>query len=216
VELENSDPEKAEFVKQQVLVTGSGGESWLSEIFANGYGICSNMATAYLWLAERAGLKGIQLRNADPITNIVAAETGDPIFKMTPLGEKAPLHSWNEVYTSSHGWIPVDPTTKLVGDRPEYLATFTDAGYRGVVPVTELVSVAPGKAMTAKLAKALVEPCEDEVTICARAALHEPSFNFSQQNYTGPTLTEYRGPAQVTFHDHLGEVGLKFLSASKA
>jgi transglutaminase-like putative cysteine protease len=67
------------------------------------------------------------------ITNILRSDNGEPLFKMTKVGEKAPPHAWVEIRTSSGKWIPVDPTTNLVGDTQEGVDMFKKANYMAEV-----------------------------------------------------------------------------------
>ncbi len=99
----------------------------ISEIFEKGYGQCGHLTVAYLWLAQKAGLKGTILTcPKGVIKNIVRTDTGKSLFK----SEGGPAHAWVEVQISDGRWIPVDPSVKLIGDSRERLDMFKEANYK--------------------------------------------------------------------------------------
>jgi hypothetical protein len=105
----------------------------LSELLDKGYGVCKHLSLLYLYLAQEAGLEGMYCSSGSDITNILRSDNGEPLFKMTKVGEKAPPHAWVEIRTSSGKWIPVDPTTNLVGDTQEGVDMFKKANYMAEV-----------------------------------------------------------------------------------
>jgi len=103
----------------------------ISDVLENGYGVCRHLAVTYLYLAQKAGLKGtLMASNANTMTNITRTDNGEGLFKMTGVGTLIPTaHAWNEIQLSDDSWIPIDPTTKLIGDSEEGLQMFKDANY---------------------------------------------------------------------------------------
>lgn len=57
--LSETDPDLAKWVAENTgLNASSVSNVTLSELMERGYGVCRHLATAYLWLAQKAGLKG--------------------------------------------------------------------------------------------------------------------------------------------------------------
>lgn len=100
----------------------------LSEIFEKGYGICSHLSVAYLWLAQKAGLQGT-FGEGRPF-NVSRVDNQEPLFKNFSLGEPV-SHMWVEIKLSDKQWVTVDPSTKLIGDTAENRKTFKNAKYVG-------------------------------------------------------------------------------------
>jgi hypothetical protein len=126
---------------------------WLDEVFAkggwatqdvtsfleNGYGDCKVMVTTFLVLAQEAGLEGIACsdkNHSGALKNLIRPDTGKPIFKMGEIEQDVTFsHAWTEIQLSDGSWIPIDPTTRLIGDTPEMLNFIKAANYNGGVGV---------------------------------------------------------------------------------
>lgn len=105
----------------------------LNEFLNNGYGDCKIMAAAYLVAAKAAKMKGIYANSNGSLKNISRPDTGKPIFKSVELERDTnSAHAWVEIQLSDGRWIPVDPTTNMIG-LGEMIETFRQAGYN--VPV---------------------------------------------------------------------------------
>jgi len=116
----------------------------LSEVVDSGHGVCRHLSAAMLVLAKEAQMSGAYLTSvtvgSGEITedkylmrNIVRKDNGKPLFKHVHIGERVGPHAWVELRTSEGEWIPVDPSTKLVGDNDDELEIFGEAGYRASV-----------------------------------------------------------------------------------
>ena len=104
----------------------------LSHLIESGYGICRHLAVAYLWLAQKAGLKGVLLSsNEGTIKNIERTDGKGRLFKSVDVGQPVASHVWVEVQMSDSRWIPIDPSTKLVGDSSKNMEMFLMANYMG-------------------------------------------------------------------------------------
>jgi len=101
----------------------------LSDTFEKGYGICGNLSLAYLYLAEKAGLQGT-IMSSEVIKNINRSDNNEQLFKLVDVGKRAPSHFWCEIKLSSGKWIPVDPSTNLIGDE-KGIEDFKKANYIG-------------------------------------------------------------------------------------
>lgn len=110
----------------------------LSQIVADGLGVCSEYGTLFALLTNDAGMKAM-LHSGD-VTNQKIHGTEELIFKNQPEGggEK---HFWAEVETSDNDFIPVDPTAGFIGDTPEKLATFQEAYKPGQFSVVSIPTV---------------------------------------------------------------------------
>lgn len=108
-----------------------------------GYANCGPLSIGMLILGKEAGLEGAFLGNAsdlgktkskdpNPIKNIIRSDTGEAIFKSgSPIGANIPAaHAWVEFKMDDDKWIPVDPSTELVGDTKEGMEIFKEANYR--------------------------------------------------------------------------------------
>lgn len=141
-QLANDDPELAASVDEKTSL-----KSWpstlltLSEVVDLGYGICRHLSVVMLVLAKSAGLQGAHMAYQpipdDPtsnIINVVRKDTGKPLFLSIGAGEPfARGHTYLEILMGSGEWIPVDPTTGLIGDTEDGLATFKEANYQANV-----------------------------------------------------------------------------------
>lgn len=113
--LKITNPNLAEWVEKSNMLSSGWSPINLSDTFEKGYGICGNLALAYLYLAEKIGLKGVIL-SGDEIININRTDNNGPLFRVVDVGQRAPSHYWCEIELSNGEWMPVDPSTKLIGD----------------------------------------------------------------------------------------------------
>lgn len=127
-DLKLENPDLAKWVEENLLTT-----NWptinLSDTFEKGYGICGNLSLAYLYLAEKVGLKGL-IFYGDELKNIKRSDNNEALFKLVGVGERARTHAWCEIQLSNGDWIPVDPSTKLIGDE-KGIEDFKKANYIG-------------------------------------------------------------------------------------
>ena len=120
-----ADPELAKWVSENTGLSLSSGQTTnvpLSELFEKGYGVCRHLSVAYLYLAQKAGLGGC-LMTASPgvIKNVERHGSKEKLFRSYKTGEPInDAHAWVEVKLSDGRWIPVDPSTRIIGDTPEY------------------------------------------------------------------------------------------------
>lgn len=127
-ELEKTDQERAKWIMENIkgnkCIT-------LSDLVEQGYGVCRHLSVLYLFLAKEAGLNGVLLRSdqSSPIKNILRTDSNQPLFKEVRVGEEAPPHLWLEIKLSSGKWVPIDPSTDLIGDTPDKLQMFNLANY---------------------------------------------------------------------------------------
>lgn len=129
-----TDPDLAEWVaKNTGLDSHQTSNVPLSELFGKGYGVCRHLSVAYLYLAQKAGLEGC-LMNCEQgiIKNIERSDSKEKLFKSAEIGGPVSAHTWAEVKLSDGRWVPVDPSTKLVGDSPENLEMFRQANYMAI------------------------------------------------------------------------------------
>lgn len=130
----------------------------LSELLNHGYGVCRHLAIAFLWLANKAGLKGsVMFSNKGVLKNIKRTDNGKKLFRSVEVGEPTDPHSWVEVQTVGGRWIPIDPSSQLIGDTEDGLKMFREANYLSeppfriscrfnqLVPVFAKPSFAPGE-----------------------------------------------------------------------
>lgn len=129
--LSETDPDLAKWVAENTgLNVSSVSDVPLSELVEKKYGVCRHLSVAYLWLAQKAGLEGVLLGSDwGMIKNIERSDTKQKLFKSVEIGKPVSAHVWVEIKTSDGQWIPVDPSTKLVGDSEEGLAMFRRANY---------------------------------------------------------------------------------------
>lgn len=218
-QLQAENAELAEWIREKLLPEGNGGPKKLSEVFEKGFGVCSELSVAYLWLAQHAGLAGVLLQsNHDQITNINRADSGLPLFKATPPGAKAPAHAWVEIQTAERGWVPVDPTTRYIGDSEEKLQTFQDAGYNAHLYVHNLATVENPYVLHAITGIRPLIPGADTIGALTKVALHGPKTTIGGEHHgkvTPPKHQVYSGNAVVEFHDRSDHVGLRFTGIKK-
>ena len=136
VEISKKDPELAQWITENVGLRSNKTDIPLSEIFEKKYGICRHLAPAYLWLAQKAGLQGVILTcDHKTIKNIQRTDNGERLFKSAEVDQLVDGHAWVEIKLSDGVWVPVDPSTKLVGDTEESFEMFKRASYRGFANV---------------------------------------------------------------------------------
>ena len=127
-------PEEAEWIRKNILKPTWETRIHVLDLLHYKHGVCRNYAWLFLWLAKHAGLTGRLLRtNADQLLNIRHPHLDRPLWNSFPEGTIGPApHLWVELYMKEDTWLPIDPTTKLVGDTPEGLKAFHDARYYAV------------------------------------------------------------------------------------
>ncbi len=130
-EIRKNDPELADWLNKNTPIKNFpvGGPNKISDIFAKGYGICGNLSVAYLYLVEKVGLKGV-IFYGDEIKNILRSDNNEKLFKSSEVEAPVGTHSWCEIKLSNGEWIPVDPSTKLIGDE-NGINDFNNANYIG-------------------------------------------------------------------------------------
>ena len=129
-EIKKTNPDSAKWIEENLSLSDfPTNPNKLSDIFENGYGICGNLSLAYLYLAEKVGLNGVIL-SGDEIKNIERSDNNGPLFKSRKVGEQAPSHVWCEIKLKNGEWVPVDPSTKLIGDE-NGISDFKRANYVG-------------------------------------------------------------------------------------
>lgn len=130
-QLEN--PELKEWFGQRFGKNPSIGNLRLNDFLKNGYGDCKIMAAAYILAAQSAKMKGIYANSGSSLKNVVRPDTGKPVFKSVELDKDTnSAHAWVEIQLSDGRWVPVDPTTNMVG-LGEMIEVFRQAGYN--VPI---------------------------------------------------------------------------------
>ena len=128
--LEKHDPVLAQWITENTGINSSTKLIPLSEIFEKEYGVCRHLSIAYLWLAQQAGLEGTLACSAPlVIRNIKRKDNNQPLFKCVPVGNGLVAHMWDEIRLSNGKWIPVDPSTQLIGDADEGFDMFREANY---------------------------------------------------------------------------------------
>lgn len=200
--LSETDPELAKWVAENTgLNTASVSDVPLSQVIEKGYGVCRHLATAYLWLAQKAGLKGVILNSKRGVLkNIERSNTKEKLFKSAEIGQPVSAHSWVEIKTSDGKWIPVDPSTKLVGDTEAGLAMFRDANYSAIGGLGLDLEAEPRDKLDSLLTTPIVfSPAESRASGVASLELRstKPMIRFSKGNIP-PTNIPYSGEAKLT------------------
>ncbi len=171
----------------------------LSEIIEKGYGVCRHLSPAYLWLAQKAGLKGVLLSSIDGIKNIERSDTKQKLFKFSEIGKPVGAHSWVEIKTSDGQWIPVDPSTKLVGDSEEGLAMFREANYMALGGPGLEIGAEPRDQLNVDATSIFFAPAE--ATASGKYSLElqslKPTVRFGKENLP-PTNVPYSGEGKLT------------------
>lgn len=136
-----NNPELKEWLEKRF---GGNPSTWkleLNEFLKNGYGDCKIMAAAYLVAAQAAKMKGIYANSNGSLRNVNRPDTGKPVFRSVELERDTnAAHAWVEIRLSDGRWIPVDPTTNMIG-LGEMMEIFRQAGYN--VPVSFTSEVPP-------------------------------------------------------------------------
>ena len=139
-EVAKGNPELAQWVAENTGINSSSSRPQsLSEVVDKGYGVCRHLSVAMLALAKEAGMDGAYLtygptRDPQYLMENVLKDDNQPLFKMMPPGDKYyGGHAWVELKTSDGEWIPVDPSTQIVGDTPQGMELFRKANYRALV-----------------------------------------------------------------------------------
>lgn len=101
------------------------------EVAKYGVGVCGHLSASYLYLANKAGLKGIVV-NSDPErtpVNIMRTDKDKKLFRSADIGNRTSNHAWVEIQLHDGTWIPVDPSTDLTGTTEEGMNMFREADY---------------------------------------------------------------------------------------
>jgi hypothetical protein len=101
------------------------------EITKYGVGICGHLSSSYLYLANKAGLKGILVNSDSERTplNIMRTDKNKKLFRSADIGKRTSNHAWVEIQLEDGTWIPVDPSTELTGTTEEGMRMFHEADY---------------------------------------------------------------------------------------
>lgn len=132
-ELRTADEEKYKWIQEKLKLK----TAKLSECLAQGFAECDQFAVLLLALGNMAGLEGTvctyhssTYSDADNIVNVLREDNGEPLYKSIAVGEQLiDGHSWVEFKLHDETWMPVDPTTNLIGDNNEDLRTFEKANF---------------------------------------------------------------------------------------
>lgn len=127
------NPELKEWLEKRFGPNPSLWKLELNDFLKNGFGDCKIMAAAYLIAAQSAKMKGVYANSGVSLRNVTRPDTGKPVFRSVELDrDTTSAHAWVEIQLSDGRWIPVDPTTNMVG-LGEMMEVFKQAGYN--VPV---------------------------------------------------------------------------------
>ncbi len=221
-ELSETDPDLAKWVAENTGLNSSASNVPLSQILEKGYGVCRHLAVAYLWLAQKAGLKGVILGSDwSVLKNIKRRDTGEKLFKSAKVGQPitAP-HSWVEIKTSDGQWIPVDPSTNLVGDNEDSLAMFQEANYMalGGVGLGLKAEVEPRDKLSLMSRPIIFSPAEARASGIASLELRstKPTIRLEGEDLP-PTNTPYSGEGKLTIctSEKFGGYALKIVSVEE-
>ena len=210
--LSKTNPELAEWINNKIW--GRGDAIPMSELIEKGYGICRHLSVVYLWLAQEAGLKGNILSTDafdNPIKNILRTDTNKPLFKMTSVGANAPNHAWTEIRLSSGKWIPVDPSTNLIGDTQEGLEMFNLANYKGYIFRYLNIKTEPKDDNIVGIAKGYFEPSNP---VAKSTAFVSSKINKSfdhKGNLKDLNNTSYEGDAKLIISSRKESCGSKVI-----
>lgn len=138
-ELTKTNPGLGKWIAENTGINSDGARQLrLSEIVDAGYGVCRHLSVIFLVLAKEAGLEGAYVSSSRTdkekydLQNITRPDTGEPLFRMTAVGQPIAGHAWVELKLSDSNWMPIDPSTNLVGDTDEDLKIFKKANYRAM------------------------------------------------------------------------------------
>lgn len=233
-EVAKGDPELSRWVAEN---TGIGSSNYkplsLSEVVDSGYAVCRHLSVAMLALAKEAGMEGAYLTYTSPISakvepnpkylikNVIRKDTNQPLFKSITTGEAVwGGHAWVELRTSDGNWIPVDPSTQLVGDNPEGLETFRDANYISYPTTSFKIGGLPEDVWPYDLGELWFLPAEKTHTgiikvnslpkqkpIRIRSG-NEPESEEIEDSEIWPKPTTYQGPLEIRVYSQSSLNGL--------
>lgn len=132
-------PDLASWITKNTGMSSSGSEQIkLSEIVDAGYGVCRHLSALLLKLAKEAGMEGAFATSVfsayvpeSYLARNVVKKDGTPVFKSFGVGDIINTgHAFVELRTSDGEWIPVDPSTQVVGDNQEDLDIFKKVNLR--------------------------------------------------------------------------------------
>ena len=105
----------------------------LSQVMKQGRGVCRHITLLYLIFLKEIGIQGVFLTSGmgTPPKNIHKPD-GSFLFHNYPLNSYVKPHAWAEVLIND-SWIPVDPTIDFIGDTPEKIEVFHNAGYQAKI-----------------------------------------------------------------------------------
>ena len=207
--LSKTNPDLASWVVQN---TGFNVSVPLSELVEKGYGICRHLAVAFLWLAQKAGLQGVILiANPHVIRNIVRSDTKEKLFKSFELEGQAPGHAWVEILTGDGQWIPVDPSTKLVGDSEAGLAMFKDAHYMAIGTEALDFEAEPSELLNSKVSQIQFASAEARASGFVGLELKSTMtpFSFRKKTAMESVNTQYSGKGKLVIKVSDRSGGLK-------
>ena len=148
-ELRKADPELADWVVKYTGLNSSGEKVKASEIVNSGHGICCHLAALAVILAKEAGLEAsfetsFAMSKEEGFKNVARKDNGEKLFKSFELDEIFTIpHAWAEIRMSDGKWVPIDPSTKIVGDNDTELQTFKGANYKST-PYSMRIKNLPG------------------------------------------------------------------------
>lgn len=227
-----TDPELARWVAENTGVRSSSAKPLtLSEVVDKGYGVCRHLSVGMLALAKEAGMEGAYLTHQPLISvkrdaeekyimkNVTRKDNNQPLFKGDKVGDPVyEGHAWVELRTSQGEWIPVDPSTQLVGDTPEGMQTFKDANYIAAVgasldiegfpsPTGHLGNqdlwFTPAEQIHTGILEVNSRPSQKPLRLSLGKKVDEPI-----DNEQWPKPTEYKGPLNFTISSHSARDGL--------
>lgn len=210
-EVAKTNPKLAQWVAENTGISSSSSRPQsLSEVVDKGYGVCRHLSVAMLALAKEAGMEGAYLTygpTPDPqyLMENVLKDDSQPLFKMMSPGDKYyGGHAWVELKTSDGEWIPVDPSTQIVGDTLQGMELFRKANYRALVsqsldiggfppgPVNDLgaqdLFFLPGEATHTGIVEVNSRPKYKPIVLRMNKEA-EP-----EDNEKWPKPTQYKGP----------------------
>lgn len=219
--LSETSPDLAKWVAENTGLSASSVYNVpLSELVEKGYGVCRHLAVVYLWLAQKAGLKGVLLTSGSGvIKNIERSDNEQKLFRSAEVGKPIPAHSWVEIKTSDGRWIPVDPSIKLVGDSEEGLAMFREANYMALGDTGLDVEAEPRNQLDVKKSTPILfAPGESTAsgTYCLELGSSKPTFRFGKETLP-PTNVPYSGKGKLNIGkgEQLGGLALDIIGVKE-
>ena len=144
--LEKSDSDSASWVRENAGMHG-GKTVNASEIVDRGFGVCRHLAALATILAKEAGAE-VSFETSvgsEGFVNVRRRDDGQRLFKSYEEGRSfGTAHAWVEFKMSDGSWVPMDPSTKLVGDNEDEMQIFNDANYRGSIASLDVSNLPPG------------------------------------------------------------------------